>query len=164
MSKFKNNIVATFLVVSGLICIIQILVHHRQGRDPNPFSDVSVNSLATTIEQFVARQGWLVVPQPEADRLASEARAYEKKDLGDAARVIVIRTDSSNVIVWIAEQNGVATVAHVRIYGDYDLGIENLFAVLRPLVPYSSAGGPPLASEEGEQAAPDRPLPAAKFR
>ena len=155
----------TLLVSLGCVALIYSLINKGGKVDPNPFSNISSDDLANKIMGFIQREGCHLIPLAETKYLASEAIAYEEEPFSGVDRVVAYRTDSMTVITWIVGQDGAAEVAHVRQYGsEFDLSAEKLFIMLRPLVTYSSAGGPPLSSQKGEQAGAGQPATAPESR
>ena len=151
-NKYILSVLATLLIASGCILLVRSLVDSGEGDDPNPYSDISSNELANQIRKLVEEEGWHIFDLDQTERLASEALSHEDEEFRHVDHVIGFQVNSMKIITWIVGQNGAATVAHVRMYGSkYDLSYEKLFAVLRPVVPFSSAGRPPLDYQKGEQ-------------
>jgi hypothetical protein len=143
---------ANFLVAITCITLVSIWINKPNDLDANPISGMSSEELAKQIKGLADDEDWYIYSTSGTERMASEAITYDKEIFGHIDHVIAIRVNSMTVITWIVGQGGAAKVAHVRMYGDsYDLGYEKLFGILRPLVPFSSAGGPQLESKSGEQ-------------
>jgi hypothetical protein len=151
-NKYILSVLATLLIAFGCILLFRNSIDSGEGLDPNPYSDISSNELANQIRDLVEEEGWHIFSPGQTERLASEALSYEDEEFRYVDHVIGFQVNSMTIVTWIVGQNGAATEAHVRMYGNkYDLSYEKLFDILRPVVPFSSAGRPPLNSQTGEQ-------------